>query len=54
MRSSNRSAMLRFLEWLSNGHAHRDRLENLADLQCGFLELTDAREGGETFRRVRS
>jgi len=25
---------------------------NLADLQCDFFELTDIREGGETFRRV--
>lgn len=25
---------------------------NLADLQCDFFELTDVREGGETFRRV--
>ena len=25
---------------------------NLADLQCDFFELTDLREGGETFRRV--
>jgi hypothetical protein len=25
---------------------------NLADLQCDFFQLTDIREGGETFRRV--
>lgn len=25
---------------------------NLADLQCDFFELTDVRQGGETFRRV--
>src|SRR3990170_2413146 len=25
---------------------------NLADLQCDFFELTDIRQGGETFRRV--
>lgn len=25
---------------------------NLADLQCDFFELTDIREGGETFRRI--
>jgi hypothetical protein len=25
---------------------------NLADLQCDFFELTEVREGGETFRRV--